>query len=94
MQQVTPGQNTMPTAAAVAAAAATAKIQAMEAVTNTAAALGLTKDPSASPIPPPSLVVAPTLAPSLSSLPGIMTSPQLVKLDTFELQPMPIFTIL
>lgn len=34
----------MPTAAAVAAAAATAKIQAMEAVTNTAAVFGLTKE--------------------------------------------------
>ena len=41
----------MPTAAAVAAAAATAKIQAMEAVTNTAAALGLTKEDPTS-VPP------------------------------------------
>jgi len=34
----------MPTAAAVAAAAATAKIQAMEAVTNTAAVFGLSSE--------------------------------------------------
>jgi len=78
----------MPTAAAVAAAAATAKIQAMEAVTNTAAALGLTKEPAQASIPPPT-IVAPTLlasvglggVPPVSVMPGIITSPQLVSLN-------------
>jgi hypothetical protein len=77
----------MPTAAAVAAAAATAKIQAMEAVTNTAAALGLTKDPNS-----PRMVSAPgleatspragfVLAPLSGVMPKIATPPQVVKLN-------------
>lgn len=52
----------MPTAAAVAAAAATAKIQAMEAVTNTAAAFGLAKD-------------VPRLS-NIAAIPGLETSPK------------------
>ncbi|XP_011860976.1 PREDICTED: poly(U)-binding-splicing factor half pint-like, partial [Vollenhovia emeryi] len=61
------GTSTMPTAAAVAAAAATAKIQAMDAVASNAVALGLTKLGAAA---PPILnqtlpgVVRPTIAPT------------------------------
>jgi poly(U)-binding-splicing factor PUF60 len=70
----------MPQAAAVAAAAATAKIQAMEAVTNTAAAFGLTKEETL-----PAVVLA-GLSPKISvmnvpgipaSVPGVITQPQL-----------------
>ncbi|OXA59563.1 poly(U)-binding-splicing factor PUF60 [Folsomia candida] len=79
LQVVAPGQNQMPTAAAVAAAAATAKIQAMEAVTNTAAVLGLTKEPSTPPmaVAPPALIV-PTIIPTLSNMSGLVNPPQLV----------------
>ncbi|XP_060524354.1 poly(U)-binding-splicing factor half pint isoform X2 [Cylas formicarius] len=45
------GSNALPTAAAVAAAAATAKIQAMDAVASNAVALGLTKLTQPTPIP-------------------------------------------
>ncbi|EZA59879.1 Poly(U)-binding-splicing factor half pint [Ooceraea biroi] len=67
------GTSMMPTAAAVAAAAATAKIQAMDAVASNAVALGLTKLGAAA---PPILnqalpgVVRPTIAPAT-----IMTPP-------------------
>ncbi|XP_008546008.1 poly(U)-binding-splicing factor half pint isoform X2 [Microplitis mediator] len=67
------GTSMMPTAAAVAAAAATAKIQAMDAVASNAVALGLTKlGASASPILNPVLpgIVRPTLSPT-----AIMTPP-------------------
>ncbi|KAJ9593286.1 hypothetical protein L9F63_015161 [Diploptera punctata] len=72
----------MPTAAAVAAAAATAKIQAMDAVANNAVALGLSKLGSAvaSPSVPliPSIPAIPTVMPTLplqpvSSMPGLQT---------------------
>lgn len=56
------GSSLMPTAAAVAAAAATAKIQAMDAVASNAVALGLSKlsqSPSLPVIPPPSTAVLP-----------------------------------
>jgi hypothetical protein len=71
---------------AVAAAAATAKIQAMEAVTNTAAVLGLTKEPST----PPLVVVqqpstmslmrhVPTIIPTMSTMmPSLVNPPQLI----------------
>ncbi|XP_034948053.1 poly(U)-binding-splicing factor half pint isoform X2 [Chelonus insularis] len=61
------GTSMMPTAAAVAAAAATAKIQAMDAVASNAVALGLTKlGAAASPILTPTLpgIVRPTVAPT------------------------------
>jgi hypothetical protein len=87
-QQIPPGQNQMPTAAAVAAAAATAKIQAMEAVTNTAAVLGLTKELPPPPPPPPTIVpsssnivvpppqlVTPTLGGGLLSVPKLSSVP-------------------
>lgn len=79
LQVVAPGQNQMPTAAAVAAAAATAKIQAMEAVGAAAAVLGLTKEPTTPPmaIAPPSLHVPPII-PTLSSYPSMVNPPQLV----------------
>lgn len=75
----------MPTAAAVAAAAATAKIQAMEAVTNTAAAFGLAKDispPSSSMLSavPPPLIPVGVAAPILPVNNVMsMTPPQLVR---------------
>ncbi|XP_050305135.1 poly(U)-binding-splicing factor half pint isoform X2 [Anthonomus grandis grandis] len=71
------GSNALPTAAAVAAAAATAKIQAMDAVASNVAALGLTKlaqTPAAAAIP----LVAPTttipVAPALVA-PTTTTAP-------------------
>jgi len=72
--QAVPGQSQMPTAAAVAAAAATAKIQAMEAVSSTAAVLGLTKDTSSSGTGSSSIMSG--IMPS-SNVPTI-TPPQLV----------------
>ncbi|XP_033324742.1 poly(U)-binding-splicing factor hfp isoform X2 [Megalopta genalis] len=66
------GTSMMPTAAAVAAAAATAKIQAMDAVASNAVALGLTKLGAAA---PPILnqalpgIVRPTLAPTTMMAP-------------------------
>ncbi|XP_031346638.1 poly(U)-binding-splicing factor half pint isoform X3 [Photinus pyralis] len=53
------GSSLMPTAAAVAAAAATAKIQAMDAVASNAVALGLSKLSQSPVIPPPSTAVLP-----------------------------------
>ncbi|XP_017770984.1 PREDICTED: poly(U)-binding-splicing factor half pint isoform X3 [Nicrophorus vespilloides] len=53
------GSSIMPTAAAVAAAAATAKIQAMDAVASNAVALGLTKLPNNPPITTPSMPYIP-----------------------------------
>ncbi|KAK0157748.1 hypothetical protein PV328_011447 [Microctonus aethiopoides] len=60
------GTSMMPTAAAVAAAAATAKIQAMDAVASNAVALGLTKLGASPPIISAGLpgVVRPTVAPT------------------------------
>jgi len=59
----------MPTAAAVAAAAATAKIQAMEAVTNTAAAFGLANDS------PPSSSMHSTVVTTASAVPVGVAAP-------------------
>ncbi|KAL6264089.1 hypothetical protein P5V15_004168 [Pogonomyrmex californicus] len=70
------GTSMMPTAAAVAAAAATAKIQAMDAVASNAVALGLTKLGAAA---PPILnqtlpgVVRPTIAPATIMAPPVAT---------------------
>ena len=85
--QANPGQSQMPTAAAVAAAAATAKIQAMEAMTNTAAAFGLSKEevvtkpviPTAVMSPSASLVAAGVPIIPAASIPAIITPPQLVR---------------
>ncbi|CAL8111960.1 unnamed protein product [Orchesella dallaii] len=81
LQQANPAQSQMPTAAAIAAAAATAKIQAMEAVTNTAAALGLSKTEAS---PAIHSVVAPsTVLPGVSvgavgvAIPTLATAPVL-----------------
>ncbi|XP_011305405.1 poly(U)-binding-splicing factor half pint [Fopius arisanus] len=66
------GTSMMPTAAAVAAAAATAKIQAMDAVASNAVALGLTKlGTSASPILNTTLpgIVRPTVTPTTAMAP-------------------------
>ncbi|KAF7275862.1 hypothetical protein GWI33_011198, partial [Rhynchophorus ferrugineus] len=71
------GSNALPTAAAVAAAAATAKIQAMDAVASNVAALGLTKLaqptttlPMVPPTPAP-VLVAPTVGTSIGA-PGVV----------------------
>ncbi|XP_021935773.1 poly(U)-binding-splicing factor half pint isoform X2 [Zootermopsis nevadensis] len=64
----------MPTAAAVAAAAATAKIQAMDAVASNAVALGLSKLGSP--------VSAPTLLPSIPTLPSVMPMQAMPGLQT------------
>ncbi|KAF5277353.1 hypothetical protein FQA39_LY06166 [Lamprigera yunnana] len=77
------GSSLMPTAAAVAAAAATAKIQAMDAVASNAVALGLSKlsqtsslpiipPPTTASLPPPGLAV-PTLLPQTLPQPTIVT---------------------
>lgn len=66
------GSSIMPTAAAVAAAAATAKIQAMDAVASNAVALGLTKLGQT-----PAIPVLPTMPvglPGLAGIPGIPTT--------------------
>lgn len=66
------GSSIMPTAAAVAAAAATAKIQAMDAVASNAVALGLTKLGQT-----PAIPVIPTMPvglPGLAGIPGIPTT--------------------
>ncbi|CAH0552886.1 unnamed protein product [Brassicogethes aeneus] len=65
------GSSVMPTAAAVAAAAATAKIQAMDAVASNAAALGLSKlsQPSTVPVAPPTVAM-----PTVASVPQSLTS--------------------
>ncbi|ODM94227.1 Poly(U)-binding-splicing factor half pint [Orchesella cincta] len=68
LQQANPAQSQMPTAAAIAAAAATAKIQAMEAVTNTAAALGLSKTEVSPAIH--SVVAPPTVLPVVGAVGG------------------------
>ncbi|XP_048517295.1 poly(U)-binding-splicing factor half pint isoform X3 [Dendroctonus ponderosae] len=76
------GSNVLPTAAAVAAAAATAKIQAMDAVASNVAALGLSKltQPAASiPIVAPaqasSLAAPPVIAPPGLALPAAVVPP-------------------
>lgn len=60
------GSSIMPTAAAVAAAAATAKIQAMDAVASNAVALGLSKLGQT-----PAIPVLPTMPVGLPGLAGI-----------------------
>lgn len=65
------GSSVMPTAAAVAAAAATAKIQAMDAVASNAVALGLSKLSQASTVP----VVTPTVVqPGVAAAPTTVTA--------------------
>lgn len=77
------GSSVMPTAAAVAAAAATAKIQAMDAVASNAVALGLSKlsqtstipvvsPPTTAVLPPPGLAI-PQLPPQPLPQPTIVT---------------------
>ncbi|XP_024941895.1 poly(U)-binding-splicing factor half pint isoform X6 [Cephus cinctus] len=71
------GTSMMPTAAAVAAAAATAKIQAMDAVASNAVALGLTKlGNTAPPILNQALpgIVRPTIAPATIMAPPTVTT--------------------
>ncbi|KAI4458272.1 poly(u)-binding-splicing factor puf60-b-related [Holotrichia oblita] len=72
------GSTAMPTAAAVAAAAATAKIQAMDAVASNAVALGLSKLSQAPSIPvvPPISVALPAQMPGYIPPPGVVV-PQL-----------------
>ncbi|KAK9730507.1 RNA recognition motif [Popillia japonica] len=72
------GSTAMPTAAAVAAAAATAKIQAMDAVASNAVALGLSKLSQAPSIPvvPPIAVALPAQMPGYIPPPGVVV-PQL-----------------
>ncbi|KRT81202.1 RNA binding protein [Oryctes borbonicus] len=72
------GSTAMPTAAAVAAAAATAKIQAMDAVASNAVALGLSKLSQAPSLPvvPPISVAIPTQIPGYIPPPGVVV-PQL-----------------
>lgn len=60
----------MPTAAAIAAAAATAKIQAMEAVANTAAALGLAKNEVGTAVSAAAAMHANVVTPA-AALPGV-----------------------
>ncbi|KAK0161253.1 hypothetical protein PV327_009742 [Microctonus hyperodae] len=70
------GTSMMPTAAAVAAAAATAKIQAMDAVASNAVALGLTKLGASPPIINAGLsgIVRPTAAPTTIMAPPTVAS--------------------
>ncbi|KAJ8921626.1 hypothetical protein NQ315_010535 [Exocentrus adspersus] len=70
------GSSVMPTAAAVAAAAATAKIQAMDAVASNAVALGFSNlsKPATIPAAPPS-VVMPGITPPVVSMPHVVTTP-------------------
>ncbi|CAG7683803.1 unnamed protein product [Allacma fusca] len=94
--QANPGQSQMPQAAAVAAAAATAKIQAMEAVTNTAAAFGLTKEETLTSSVmagmSPTISVMPVGVPGIpTAVPGVISQPQLVtpKLGSLSLSNAP-----
>ncbi|XP_065157730.1 poly(U)-binding-splicing factor half pint-like isoform X2 [Atheta coriaria] len=70
------GSSIMPTAAAVAAAAATAKIQAMDAVASNAVALGLSKLPNAHAHPP--VAAVPQTLPGYIAPPGLAI-PQLTQ---------------
>lgn len=75
------GSSVMPTAAAVAAAAATAKIQAMDAVASNAAAFGF----SARVTPPPAVIptVIPAVIPAVIPPPGLAI-PQVLPNNTIQ----------
>ncbi|XP_018577653.1 poly(U)-binding-splicing factor half pint isoform X2 [Anoplophora glabripennis] len=72
------GSSVMPTAAAVAAAAATAKIQAMDAVASNAVALGLSNlsKPTTIPAATPT-VVMPGITQPVVSMPHVVTTPSI-----------------
>ncbi|XP_044258953.1 STE20-like serine/threonine-protein kinase [Tribolium madens] len=82
------GSSVMPTAAAVAAAAATAKIQAMDAVASNAAALGFSKlsQPVVAAAPPPPVI------PAVIPPPGLAI-PQVLPDNTIQPTIVPVVTV-